>query len=90
MKEGGATDETRVKWAYRHVIGTAPSSEQLPILTELTAQQREVFATKSSDAEAFLKVGNSPADPALDKTELATFTALAQALLNLDSHITLR
>ncbi len=90
MKEGGATDETRVKWAFRHVIGTAPSSEQLPILTELTAQQREVFATKSSDAEALLKVGDSPADPALDKTELATFTALAQALLNLDSHITLR
>ena len=90
MKEGGATDETRVKWAYRHVIGTAPSSGQLPILTELTSQQRGFFTSKSSDAEALLKVGDSPADPALDKTELATFTALAQVLLNLDSNITLR
>ena len=90
MKEGGTTDETRAKWAYRHVIGTAPSSGQLPILTELTSQQRGFFTTKSSDAEALLKVGDSPADPALDKTELATFTALAQVLLNLDSHITLR
>ena len=90
MKEGGTTDETRAKWAYRHVIGTAPSSGQLPILTELTSQQRGFFTTKSSNAEALLKVGDSPADPALDKTELATFTALAQVLLNLDSHITLR
>ncbi len=90
IKEGGATDETRVRWAYRHVIGTAPRSEQLPILTELITQQREFFTTKSSDAEALLKVGDSPADPALDKTELATFTALAQALLNLDANITLR
>jgi len=90
MKEGGATDETRVKWAYRHVIGTAPSSGQIPILLELTTQQRGFFTSKSSDAEALLKVGDSPADPALDKTELATFTALAQVLLNLDSNITLR
>jgi hypothetical protein len=90
MKEGGATDETRAKWAYRHVIGTEPTSEQLPLLHELITQQRGFFASKSSDAEALLKVGDSPADPALDKTELATFTALAQALLNLDANITLR
>ncbi len=35
-------------------------------------------------------MGDVPADPALDKTELATFTALAQASLNLDANITLR
>ena len=90
MKEGGTTDETCVKWAYRHVIGAHPSSEQLPILLELITQQRGLFASKSSDAEALLKTGDAPADPALDKTELASFTALAQALLNLDSNITLR
>lgn len=90
MKEGGTTDETRAKWAYREVIGTAPGSEQLPILKELITQQRGFFTSKSSDAAALLKTGESPADPALDPTELATFTALAQALLNLDASITLR
>jgi Protein of unknown function (DUF1553)/Protein of unknown function (DUF1549)/Concanavalin A-like lectin/glucanases superfamily/Planctomycete cytochrome C len=90
LKEGGTTDETRAKWAYRHVTGTAHTSGQLPVLTELITQQRGFFASKSSDADALLKVGDSPADPALDKTELATFTALAQALLNLDANITLR
>jgi hypothetical protein len=90
MKEGGTTDETRAKWAYREVIGSHPSSEQIPILLELITQQRGFFTSKSSDAEALLKIGDAPADPALDKTELATFTALAQALLNLDSNITLR
>lgn len=90
MKEGGATDETRTKWAYRHVIGSPLSSEQLPILLELITEQRGFFASKSSNADAFLKIGDSPADPSLDKTELATFAALAQALLNLDANITLR
>jgi hypothetical protein len=90
MKEGGATDDTRARWAYRHVIGSQPTSEQLHLLLELITQQRGFFASKSSDADALLKVGDSPADPALDKTEAATFAAVAQALLNLDANITLR
>jgi hypothetical protein len=90
IKEGGATDDTRAKWAYRQVIGSQLTSEQLPLLLELITQQRGFFASKSSDANALLKVGGSPADPALDKTEAATFAAVAQALLNLDANITLR
>jgi hypothetical protein len=90
MKEGGATDEARATWAYRHMIGNQPSSEQLPLLLELITEQRRFFASKSSDADALLKIGDSPADPALEKTELATVAALAQALLNLDANISLR
>ncbi|MGL4401823.1 MAG: DUF1553 domain-containing protein [Luteolibacter sp.] len=90
LKEGGATDETRVRWAYREVIGKPPTSDQLSILLELITQQRDFFGSKASDAGAFLKVGESPPDPALDQTEAATFAALGQALLNLDANITLR
>jgi len=90
IKEGGATDETRATWAFREVIGNAPTSEQINLLTELITQQRGFFTTKSSVADALLKVGDAPPDPTLDKTEAATFAALAQALLNLDANITLR
>ena len=90
MKEGGDTDESRATWAHREVTGKAPTSEQLPLLTELIEGQRGFFASKSSDAAALLKVGETPSDPALDKTELAAFTTLAQALLNIDANITLR
>jgi hypothetical protein len=90
MKEGGATDESRAKWVYRVVTGKSPTAEQLPLLLELITQQRAIFASKSSDATALLKTGDSPADSSLDPIELATFTALSQALLNLDAHITLR
>jgi hypothetical protein len=90
IKQGGTTDEARATWAYREVIGTAPSKEQVKLLTELITEQRGFFTSKSSNADALLKIGDAPADPALDKTELATFTTLAQALLNLDANITLR
>ena len=90
LKNGGETDESRANWAYREVTGNSPSYEQLPLLKELISEQREFFKTKSSDAEAFLKIGDSPADPALNKIESATFATFAQALLNLDANITLR
>ena len=90
LKEGGTSDQSRAKWAYREVTGKAPTSQQLPILLDLIAEQRETFASKSSDAAALLKIGDSKPDPALDKTESATFASLAQALLNLDANITLR
>jgi hypothetical protein len=90
LKHGGATDGARAKWAFREVTGYPPAAEQAVLLTELITEQRGFFASKSSDAGALLKIGDSPADPSLDPTELATFTTLAQALLNLDAHITLR
>lgn len=90
LKEGGTTDESRANWAYREVTGNAPTSQQLTVLTELITEQRNFFTTKSSDATALLKIGESKSDPALNPTELATFTTLAQALLNLDANITLR
>jgi len=90
MKHGGTTDASRAEWAYHEVIGTAPTADKVAILTELITEQRGFFTNRSSDAEALLKTGDSPADTTLDKTELATFAALAQALLNLDANITLR
>ncbi len=90
LKQGGPTNESRAKWAYREVTGKAPTSEQLPILLDLIARQRELFQATPADADALLKVGDSKPDPALDKIESATAAMLAQALLNLDANITLR
>jgi len=90
LKDGGESDTARATWAYREVIGRPATPEQLAILTEIITQQREFFASGSSDAAVFLKTGTFPADPDLSLSELATFTSLAQALLNLDAHITLR
>jgi hypothetical protein len=90
LKKGGTTDESRASWAYREVIGKSPTPPQTTLLTDLITEQRNFFKTQSSNADALLSIGDSPTDPTLNKTEAATFTALAQALLNLDAHITLR
>jgi len=90
LKRGGSTDEVRVKWAYREVLGKSPTPAQLAILLDLVNEQRGFFKSKPTDAAALLKVGESKPDPALDPIEAATFAALGQSLLNLDANITLR
>ncbi len=90
LKSDGSTDEARVKWAYREVLGKSPTPAQLAILLDLVNEQRGFFKSKPTDAAALLKVGESKPDPALDPVEAATFAALAQSLLNLDTNITLR
>ena len=90
LKEGGATDESRATWAWRQAIGTTPTAAQLTLLRGLIREQRALFQADPQNAAALLKTGDSPADPALDPIESATFATLAQALINLDAHITLR
>jgi hypothetical protein len=90
VKHGGDTDEARAAWAWREVIGTSPAPQQVTILLDLIRDQRALFQATPADAAAMLKTGDSPADAALDPIESATFAVLAQALLNLDAHITLR
>ena len=90
LKNGGTEDEARARWAYREVLGKSPTPVQLSILLSLVTEQRGSFKSKSSNAEALLKIGDSKPDAALDPVEAATFTILAQSLLNLDANITLR
>ncbi len=90
LKNGGSTDESRAHWAYREVLGKSPAPAHLTILLALITEQRDFFKSKSSNAEALLQIGESKLDTALDPIEAATFTILAQSLLNLDANITLR
>lgn len=90
LELGGSNDESRVIWAWREVIGTTPSQDQRALLMELVREQREIFKTAPQNATALLKMGEAPANPALDPIESATFTVLAQTLINMDAAITLR
>ena len=54
------------------------------ILQASLAQLRAHYAKQVADAEALLKVGDTPPDPALPKPELAAWTMLCNQLLNLD------
>lgn len=90
LKEGGATDEARLKWAFREVTGRQPTDKELPVLNELYRTQRESFTQDTEGAAKLLNVGQMKSDPGLPPIEVATATTVASALFNLDASITLR
>lgn len=88
IREGGATAEARLKFAFRLATGRTPDAGETRILR---AKLDEMLATYRKDAKAasdLIAVGASPRDPAIAADELAAYTAVANIILNLDEAIT--
>jgi hypothetical protein len=66
------------------------SQEELALLQGLLVRQRERFARAPEGARQLLTVGAAKHDPRLDACELAAWTVVAQAVLNLDEALTKR
>ena len=65
----------------------SPSSKKRDILTRLYRQQVEVFRKDADGARRLLSVGDSPAT-AGDAAEMAAWTVVAGAILNMDESVT--
>jgi hypothetical protein len=89
LSEPDATDEdARITWLLRTCTGRAPADEELAMLRDALADFRGQFVHGEGDAAALLGVGASPRDEVHDASELAAWTLLANAVLNLHETIT--
>ena len=87
LVSGGTTDEARVGWLFRTIIGRPCTDKEITILVQLLKEQRELFAANQAEATKLLTVGETKNDPQLDAVELAAATVLAEAILNLDEAV---
>jgi len=81
---GAKDDGARLQAAAERVLARPLKTAEVGLLQGSLANLRRHYAAQPADAEALLKVGDSPADPALPKPELAAWTMLCNQLLNLD------
>jgi len=88
MVEGGASRQDRAAYGFRLLLARAPNTSQLSVLLKMFDNLESGYRRDSARAADFLKQGDSPISPALDKVELAAYTGLASLLLNLDETIT--
>ena len=88
IHEGGATASDRIDFGMRLCVGRPAKEEEREILGgELAASLRGF--TKDPEAAAALVAGGESGAPAgVGAVELAAYTALARALLNLDETMT--
>jgi hypothetical protein len=87
MKEGGSSEESRVRYGFRLVTGHWPSKAQQDVLLGSLRFHLDYFGD-SQKVDAYLTQGESRPDPKLDRRELAAYASLGSLLLNLDESMT--
>jgi hypothetical protein len=91
VKEGGATDASRLEFAFRRVLARRPSQRESAELIGLLDRQRERFI--AGELNPWNLATNDPDKPfglpkGVRMDDMAAWTAVARVLLNLDETIT--
>jgi hypothetical protein len=88
MREGGKDAARRAAFIFEAATQRAPDKREIAVLARLAKQQMSTYARDDRAARELLKIGESVVDPGLKPAELAAWTAVASAVLNLDETIT--
>ena len=84
LKEGGATSGTRLDFIARRLLSRPLAPEELAILLASHADLAAHYTAHPDEAKALLLEGEHQSDAALNPGELATWTMMANQLMNLD------
>jgi hypothetical protein len=88
VREGGASDADRLKWAFRQTVSRDPNDLELGLLAKLLAMHREHFDSHPDEARKTQSAGSTPVAEGLEPGQLASWTSVTRALLNLNETIT--
>ena len=88
LTEGGDTADSRIDFLFRLATARRPSDREHGILMALLRSQEQKYREDSKAADQLLKVGESSFNSKLPKDQLAAWTTMASAVLNLDEAVT--
>ncbi|MFN0124722.1 MAG: DUF1553 domain-containing protein, partial [Blastocatellia bacterium] len=91
LREGGATDEARLTFAFRRVLSRKPSLEEMNVLRDFLRQQTARIAAGELKTNDLLDAATDKPlalPPGVSPQAYAAWTTVARALLNLDEAIT--
>jgi hypothetical protein len=88
MRAGGQTFAARAAWAFERALSRPPVPEEIAVLQSLWAAQRRRYESDEPSARALLATGTRPVPTDLPPADLAAWTAVARAVLNLHETIT--
>ena len=88
LLEGPKDVDGRLAFAFRIVTSRKPNKEEMTVLREAHAEQQSHYKKNIEAAKSLVQAGNFTKPKGLDPVQHATWTAIANALLNLDETIT--
>jgi mono/diheme cytochrome c family protein len=87
LKEGGADDAARLRYAWRTALSRSATEKEIAILGSTLETQLATYTQDKAAAAALVKVGDLAKPSELDDSQLAAWTAVANVLLNLNETI---
>ncbi|HZF40922.1 MAG TPA: DUF1553 domain-containing protein, partial [Blastocatellia bacterium] len=88
LREGGKDVSGRIAYVFRLALARRPSAQETKVLRDLLSRQLINYRKDKKAASELLHVGESAVDDKIDQVELAAWTMVASAILNLDETIT--
>ena len=90
IREGGPSINDRIDAGFKRAVARQASPDEKTILGQILEAAKQRFTSDAASAQAFNTIGASVPDASLDPIELASWTVLANTLLNLDETISKR
>jgi cytochrome c553 len=88
LRDGGKSFDERLRWAYAQALSRAPSGAESRVLAELLRKHERHYRQDSGAARRLLATGQAAPARKPDEAQLAAWTSLARAILNLPELIT--
>jgi hypothetical protein len=88
LREGGATTDERLTFAFRQTLSRSPATEEQRALAALLKTSEEHYAAAPDEAERLLAVGLTPIPVDVNHAQLASWTIVARAILNFSETLT--
>jgi hypothetical protein len=88
MNEGGADARAKLAYAVRIVLSREPRDGELGVLQDALAKFAAYYGSHGADAVKFVSHGESQRDARTDTAELASYSAVASLIMNMDEAIT--
>jgi len=88
LRAEAKTFDERLNWAFRRALSRAPTPPETSLLAAMYEKHRAQFAADTAAADQLLATGEWPAPKDLDRADLAAWTSVTRAILNLHETIT--
>ncbi|MFM9065157.1 MAG: PSD1 and planctomycete cytochrome C domain-containing protein, partial [Pirellula sp.] len=88
LSSGLSSVPERIELMFKSVLSRKPSSRELEVLDKQVNQHLQRYRANLADAQQLIQIGESKPSANFDPAELATYTLLANTILNMDETLT--
>jgi hypothetical protein len=88
LRAGGSSTAERMNFAFRRAVSRPITADETRVLEQLLEKHRAEFKADPNSANELLSTGAKPVPADIEKSELAAWTSVARAILNLHETIT--